>query len=82
MVEMLYEELEAAAERNDVMAVAGNCAHVWPEAYLENVGWVPFEPTAAYRTAADNTWHKETPSTEADSATASYCATEERYIAE
>lgn len=58
-------------EKQDAYAVAGNCAHVWPEAYLENVGWVPFEPTAAYRTAADNTWHKETPAAKADSSSTS-----------
>lgn len=58
-------------EKQDAYAVAGNCAHVWPEAYLDDVGWVPFEPTAAYRTAADNTWHKEAPNTGADSASAS-----------
>ncbi len=57
-------------EKQDSYAVAGSCAHVWPEAYLESVGWVPFEPTAAYRTTADNTWHKEAPSTGADSASA------------
>lgn len=58
-------------EKQDSYAVSGNCAHVWPEAYLENVGWVPFEPTAAYRTTADNTWHKEAPNAGADSASAS-----------
>ena len=58
-------------EKQDSYAVAGSCAHVWPEAYLENVGWVPFEPTAAYRTTADNTWHKEAPNAGADSASAS-----------
>ena len=64
-------------EKQDAYAVAGNCAHVWPEAYLENVGWVPFEPTAAYRTAADNTWHKETLAAGADSASASASASGE-----
>ena len=58
-------------EKQDSYAVAGSCAHVWPEAYLESVGWVPFEPTAAYRTTADNTWHKEAPNAGADSASAS-----------
>ena len=48
-------------EQRGSYEVAGNCAHVWPEAYLENVGWVPFEPTAAYRTAAEYTWHREAP---------------------
>ena len=39
--------------------VSGSCAHVWPEAYLKGVGWVPFEPTVIYRTASEFTWHKE-----------------------
>lgn len=64
-------------EKQDAYVVSGNCAHVWPEAYLENVGWVPFEPTAAYRTTADNTWHKETPAAGADSASASASASGE-----
>lgn len=28
--------------------VTGNDAHAWVEAYLEGVGWIPFEPTAGY----------------------------------
>ncbi len=39
--------------------VEANCAHVWPEAFIENVGWVPFEPTSAYTTAAEYTWHRK-----------------------
>ena len=68
-------------EKQDAYAVAGNCAHVWPEAYLEDVGWVPFEPTAAYRTIADNTWHKEAPNTGADSASASASGLYDEYSA-
>lgn len=39
--------------------VEANCAHVWPEAYIKNVGWVPFEPTSAYTTATEYTWHRK-----------------------
>lgn len=28
--------------------VINSNAHAWPEAYIEGVGWVPFEPTSAY----------------------------------
>ena len=45
-------------EQADAYDVSGSCAHMWPEAYLGNAGWVPFEPTGAYRTAADFTWHR------------------------
>ncbi|SFO23803.1 Transglutaminase-like superfamily protein [Pseudobutyrivibrio sp. UC1225] len=38
--------------------VEANCAHVWPEAYIENVGWIPFEPTSAYSTAGMYSWHR------------------------
>lgn len=45
-----------AAEQYEVGA---NLAHTWPEAYIEGVGWVPFEPTSAYTTAEDYSWHKK-----------------------
>ncbi len=38
--------------------VEANCAHVWPEVYIQNVGWIPFEPTSAYSTAAEYNWHR------------------------
>ena len=46
--------------------MAGNCAHVWPEAYLDQIGWVPFEPTTAYRTAEAYTWHRTAPEPASD----------------
>ena len=46
-------------EVQEKYVVEANCAHVWPEAYIQNVGWVPFEPTSAYSTAADYTWHRK-----------------------
>lgn len=30
------------------MTVTQNCAHAWPEAYFDNVGWIIFEPTPGY----------------------------------
>ncbi len=45
-------------EKSDSYDVSGRCAHAWPEAYIENVGWVPFEPTSAYRSQEDNTWNR------------------------
>lgn len=38
--------------------VSGRCAHAWPEAYIENIGWVPFEPTSAYRSQEENSWKR------------------------
>ena len=46
-------------EEQESYEVSGSCAHAWPEAYIKNVGWVPFEPTASMRTASDFTWHRK-----------------------
>ena len=46
-------------EKADAYEVSGNCAHIWPEAYIRGVGWVPFEPTGAYRTAEEYTWRRK-----------------------
>ena len=46
-------------KKADAYEVSGNCAHIWPEAYIRGVGWVPFEPTGAYRTAEEYTWHRK-----------------------
>lgn len=46
-------------EKADAYEVSGDCAHIWPEAYIRSVGWVPFEPTSAYRTAEEYTWHRK-----------------------
>ena len=46
-------------EKADAYEVSGDCAHIWPEAYIRGVGWVPFEPTSAYRTAEEYTWHRK-----------------------
>jgi len=33
---------------NVSMEVYSGMAHAWPEAYIEGVGWIPFEPTPGY----------------------------------
>ena len=43
-------------DNKDSSKVLGSDAHAWPEAYIEGLGWVPFEPTGAYKTAEDYTW--------------------------
>ncbi len=45
-------------EKEESYKVSSTNAHAWPEAYIENVGWVPFEPTTVYLTASDRSWNK------------------------
>ena len=58
-------------EKADAYEVSGNCAHIWPEAYIRGVGWVPFEPTSAYRTAEEYTWHRR-PAVSGDDSQSAY----------
>ena len=51
--------------------MSGDCAHIWPEAYIRGVGWVPFEPTSAYRTAEEYTWHRR-PAVSGDDSQSAY----------
>lgn len=46
-------------EKADEYRVNGSCAHAWPEAYIDGAGWIPFEPTAAYYTPTENSWHRK-----------------------
>lgn len=41
--------------------VYSSMAHAWPEAYLEGVGWIPFEPTPGYGTRRYTPWEPEQP---------------------
>ena len=50
-------------EEESIYPVSSNCAHVWPEAFIDGFGWVPFEPTAAFRRQADYTWRRKAKST-------------------
>ncbi|MBO4882013.1 MAG: transglutaminase domain-containing protein [Lachnospiraceae bacterium] len=34
--------------------VTENCAHAWPECYIEGIGWIAFEPTPGFRMS--NRW--------------------------
>ena len=38
--------------------VPANNAHVWPEAYLDGIGWVPFEPTSGYLSNEEISWER------------------------
>ncbi len=52
-------------EKEEAYEVDSGLAHVWPEAYLAEAGWVPFEPSAAYRTAAEFSWGRTAGTSEA-----------------
>lgn len=42
-------------------SVYSGMAHAWPEAYLEGVGWIPFEPTPGYGERRYAPWEMEQP---------------------
>lgn len=58
------------SKQNDRFTINGDKAHVWVEAYIEGMGWVPFEPTAGRRTSIDSTWNYTIPEEEVLSDTA------------
>ncbi|MBR6476859.1 MAG: transglutaminase domain-containing protein [Lachnospiraceae bacterium] len=37
---------------NETVAVRSSMSHAWPEAYVEGVGWIPFEPTPGKKSVA------------------------------
>ena len=39
-------------------------AHAWPEVYLEDIGWIPFEPTPGYSQTRYASWEVKNSSTE------------------
>ena len=43
-------------KNSDGKSVPGNEAHAWVEGYIEGIGWIPFEPTAAMENAELTTW--------------------------
>ncbi|MBQ2804058.1 MAG: transglutaminase domain-containing protein [Lachnospiraceae bacterium] len=38
------------------VSVYANMAHAWPEAYIDGVGWIPFEPTPGYERIRYTPW--------------------------
>ena len=43
------------------VGVYSDMAHAWPEAYIEGVGWLPFEPTPGYARIRYTPWATEAP---------------------
>lgn len=43
------------------ISVYSGMAHAWPEAYLDGVGWIPFEPTPGYGGRRYHPWELEQP---------------------
>lgn len=44
--------------------VYSDMAHAWPEVYLEDIGWIPFEPTPGYSQTRYASWEVKNNSTE------------------
>jgi hypothetical protein len=43
-------------ERGETAEVTAAMAHAWPEAYVEGVGWIPFEPTPGFASVRYQRW--------------------------
>lgn len=43
--------------KEKTLSLTGSDAHAWVEAYIEHVGWVPFDPTPGYRELSDTPWN-------------------------
>lgn len=50
-----YENIDSSGAYN----VDSGSAHSWVEAYLEGIGWIPFEPTPAFYGARYTQWKEE-----------------------
>lgn len=48
-------------EKAEEYRVSSSYAHIWPEAYIKGVGWVPFEPTTGYYSQEEISWHRSKP---------------------
>jgi transglutaminase-like putative cysteine protease len=45
--------------RGESTPVTASMAHAWPEAYLEGVGWLPFEPTPGFASVRYVSWNTQ-----------------------
>lgn len=54
-------------ERDYVIPVKNSQAHAWAEAYIEGVGWIPFEATASYYGSRYTKWEELTNKNAGDS---------------
>jgi hypothetical protein len=43
--------------RGDTSEITSSMAHAWPEAYIEGIGWIPFEPTPGYAAVRYQKWN-------------------------
>lgn len=43
---------------NRVLNLSGNNAHAWVEAYIDNIGWIPYDPTPRYYVVANTAWQQ------------------------
>lgn len=41
---------------NEPTVVVSDMAHAWPEVYIEDIGWIPFEPTPGYARMRYTPW--------------------------
>lgn len=48
-----YKSKDSVEPNNLIMS---DEAHAWPEAYIEGVGWIPFEPTTVMGRAEESAW--------------------------
>ena len=44
------------SNNDSVYAQPNSKAHAWVEAYIEGIGWIPFEPTAGYTSSRYSEW--------------------------
>jgi len=46
-----------------MITIYAHNAHAWPEVYIDEVGWIPFEPTPGYSNIRYTPWRERTPGT-------------------